>query len=79
MDAASQPPTFLYGQSQVKLKSHQSLVTQKKQMHDLQEYGFRPKTVLRQRGALQKYFEGSTFSRNIEQQNKTWVNNFCGK
>ena len=44
---------------------------------NLSQYGFRPKQVLKQRGALKKYFDGISAVENNQQSSKTWVRDFC--
>lgn len=65
------------GNAKLKLNSHMNLVTQKNSTYDLSTFGFQPKQVLQQRGALEKYFDGSTSSENTEQASEAWVNLRC--
>ena len=66
---------YMKGNAQMGLDPHMNLVTQKSDIHDLSKYGFRPKKVLKQKGALKKYFDGSL--ENPQQKSKEWVRDFC--
>ena len=66
---------YMKGNAQMGLDPHMNLVTQKSDIHDLSKYGFLPKKVLKQKGALKKYFDGSL--ENPQQKSKEWVRDFC--
>ena len=68
---------YLNGSPELNLGSHANFVTQKRSTVNLSQYGFRPKQVLKQRGALKKYFEGTSTVENNQQNSKTWVRDFC--
>ena len=68
---------YLKGSPKLQLPAHANFVTQKANIVNLSKYGFRPKKVLQQRGALKKYFDGTSLTENKEQNSKSWVRDFC--